>query len=275
MPSKLEGKVAIVTGGGWNIGRAISRRFAREGARVVLCGRREEPLAETAALIHDETGQDAWACRADVTDAAAMKALVVQAVERFGTVDTLAAIAGGGGSGGAVDEIDPGAWEEIVRVNLFGTFCATHAVLPILRAKNAGTIVTCLGGGAYFPLLDAPATAYACAKAAISRFTDQLAVELMGTGVRINALGPSQTLTPPQLAAIEEEEHRTGTVHPAREHHHSPEEAAELALWLASDDSAPLCGRSVSTSDRWWRDPEKVRAVCASPHAYTLRRAES
>ena len=270
---RLDGKVAIVTGGGWNIGRAIARRFAREGARVAICGRTEERLEETAQEIRAAGGQ-VLAVRADVTELDQMETLAERTLSTFGTIDTMAAIAGGGGGYEAVDAIDPSWWEHVIRINLVGTFNAVRVTLPTLREKNAGTIVTCTGGGGWFPLLGVHATAYATAKAGVCRFTDQLAVELWETGIRVNCLQPGLTWDPERLAAIEEEERRTGEAHPQRATNHAPEDGAELALWLASEESAPLNGRSVSVDEDWWRDPRKVQAVSESQHAFCLRRVE-
>ncbi|MCZ6597274.1 MAG: SDR family NAD(P)-dependent oxidoreductase [Planctomycetota bacterium] len=281
MTGELEGKVAIVTGGGWNIGRAIALRFARAGARVAIAGRNEERLRETAAALEDavrathQNRHEVLCCVCDVTDLEAVEALVARTVETFGTLDVVAAIAGGGGGYEAIDAIDPAWWAEVVSLNLVGTFHTARAALPALRAKRSGSILTCTGGGAFFPIMSVPATAYASAKAGICRFTDQLAVELLDDGVRVNCLSPELTWSPDELARVEEEERRTGTPHQDRARNHSPEESAELALWLVSDASAPLTGRTVSVNDTWWRDPEQVAAVAGDLHAYTLRRVDA
>lgn len=266
--------MAIVTGGGWNIGRAVAERFAREGAAVAICGRRAEPLEETVAAIRAEGGEALWA-QADVTDLASIERVVSQAKVEFGTVDVMAAIAGGGGGYEPIDEIDPAWWEHVIKINLVGTFHCARAVLPTFREKNAGSILTCSGGGAYFPLVETFATAYASAKAGVCRLTDQLAVELLNTGIRVNCLQPGLTWTDERLREIEAEEKRTGVPHPARAQNHAPTDAAELATWLVSDDSAPLTGRLVSVDEDWWRDPERVRTTCESLHAFCLRRVEA
>ncbi len=274
MASLLEGRIAIVTGGGWNIGRAVALRFAREGARVAVCGRREDLLRETVALIEGEGGH-AMAEAVDVTDLARVEAFAAHVREKFGPVDALAAIAGDSAAAGAIDEVDPLRWESVIRVNLLGTFHAVRAVLPGMRERGGGSILTCTGGGAFFPLLGAQATAYATAKAGLCRLTDQLAVELMPTGVRVNCIAPGLVWNDERRREIEEEERRTGQPHPERAEAHPPEDAAELATWLVSDASAPLSGRTVTVDDDWWRDPEQVNAVCGSMHAFTLRRVDS
>jgi 3-oxoacyl-[acyl-carrier protein] reductase len=203
-----------------------------------------------------------------------VEALVHRAAELWGSVDVLAAIAGGGGGYEPIDVIDAGWWEHVIRINLVGTFHAARAALPFMRRRGKGSIITCSGGGAWFPMVGMHATAYASAKAGIGRFTDQLAVELWDTGIRVNCLQPGLTWSPETLGKIEEEERKSGRPHALREHNHAPEDGGELALWLASDASAPLTGRLVSVDEDWWRDPEKVRAVCASDNAYCLRRQE-
>ncbi len=272
-PVRLEGKVAIVTGGGWNIGRAIAEHFASLGAKVGICGRREELLDETVAAIR-AAGGEALAVRADVTELADVEALVARTREAFGPIDVLAAIAGGGGGYEEIDAIDPDWWAHVVKLNLVGTFHAARCVLPDMRARGSGSIITCSGGGSYFPLLGVNLTAYAAAKAGVCRFTDQLAAELLATDIRVNCLQPGLVWSEARRREVEAEEARTGTTHPEREHNHPPEQAAELAAFLASDASAPLTGRLVSVDDDWWRDPEKIAAVCASLHAYCLRRVE-
>lgn len=267
------GKAAIVTGGGRNVGRAVALAFAREGASVAVAGRRRGPLEETAAAIR-AAGGAAIAVPTDVVELPQVEGLVASTLEAFGTVDVLAAIAGGGGGYEAVDAIDPAWWEHVIRINLVGTFHCARAVLPTLRAKGAGAILTCTGGGGWFPLLGIHATAYATAKAGICRFTDQLAVELIDTGIRVNCLQPGQVWSEEKLREVEAEERRTGHPHPGRASNHPPDDAAELAVWLASDESAPLSGRCVSVDEDWWRDPARVRAVQESLHAACLRRVE-
>lgn len=271
MPGQLQGKVAIVTGGGWNIGRATALRFAREGARVVVASRRAERLEEVAAAIRDEGGE-ALAVQTDVLSLASVEALAARTLERFGTIDVLVALAGGGGTDEAIDEIDPVWWDTVVRTNVVGTFHAVRAVLPTMRAKNAGTIVTCAGGGATNPVFGVRHTAYSCANAAVCRFTDQLAVELLDTHIRVNCLLPGSTWSPDTFALVEAEEARSGRPHPNRATNRPPEESAELALFLASDASAPMFGRTVATTEDWWRDPARVHAVSASDSLYCLRR---
>jgi 3-oxoacyl-[acyl-carrier protein] reductase len=267
----LEGRVAVVTGGGFNIGRGVAIGFAQAGANVVVAGRRAALLDETVAQI-TAAGGNALAVPTDATRRADCEALVAAATQRFGQVDVFAAIAGGGGGFEPIDTIDPERFERVVAQNLFATFHGVAAVLPQMRARNRGVILTCVGAGAFFPMVGWNATAYACAKAALCRLTDQLTAELWETDIRVNGIEPGQVWNEADLAAVAAEEARTGVPHPQRANNRTPAQAAELAVFLASDASRPLRGRLVSVDDAWWRDPQKVAAVDASVHLYRVHR---
>ncbi len=271
--ARMQGKVAIVTGGGWNIGRAVAVWLAREGAAVAVFGRRQELLDETVQIIESHGGRG-LAVAGDVTVLADCERLAEQTRRTLGPVDCLAAIAGGGGGYQELDAIDPQLWAQIIQLNLVGTFHSVRAVLPEMRQRRRGTIVTACGGGGWFPTLELPMTAYATAKAGICRFTDQLAVELLQTGIRVNCMQPGQVWGPDKVAQVAVEEQRNGQPHPGRADNHPPEHAAELTAFLLSDESAPLTGRIASVDEDWWRDRAQVEAVCQSLHAYCLRRVD-
>ncbi|MDA0374267.1 MAG: SDR family NAD(P)-dependent oxidoreductase [Planctomycetota bacterium] len=244
-------QLVIVTGGGHNLGRAVAEACAAAGARVVLASRNAGRLESAAAGIR-AAGGEAIAVPTDVTDASQVEALVARAEAWGGPVDVAVAFAGGGAPMAAPDELEPAAFDEVVRVNLHGTFHLVRAVLPSMRARDRGRILTCAGGGAFWPVMGTPLLAYACAKAAVCRLTDQLTAELWETSIRVNAIEPG----PVGTAEV------------------SPQQVAELAVWLASEESAPLRGRLVATTDAWWRDRAQVEAVDATVHAYRLRRAD-
>lgn len=266
-----DGPVAIVTGGGWNIGRTTAIDLARRGWRVVVVARTAARLDETAALVRD-AGGTALVHATDLRDAAGADAMAQATRDAFGRIDAVVNFAGGFGAEGRLDVVDPAAWVDVVERNVFATFHATRAALPALRDAPAGHVVTCAGAGAFFPQLGWPITAYATAKAALCRFTDQLAAELLDTAVRVNCVEPGMVWDPPTLARIEAEERESGTPHPDREHNRPPEAAAELVAWLLSDAARGVTGRLVSVNDPWWRDPDAVGAVIDSD-AYRLRRS--
>ncbi|MCB9882649.1 MAG: SDR family oxidoreductase [Planctomycetes bacterium] len=267
----LAGRIAIVTGGGWNIGRAVALAFARSGARVTVASRNLVHLQETCAMGLDE-GFELRAFAADLEDPEQVQALFSDVEESVGPVDLLACLAGGLGATQPCAETNPREWLSVVTRNLFTTYLCCRRALPQMLSRERGDILTCAGGGAFFPMIDAHATAYASAKAAICRFTDQLYAEHRSSkGLRINCMEPGMTLSPRDLEAIEAEEARTGSPHPAREHNHSPDDGAELALFLLSPGAAALNGRILSVDEDWWRDPERVRQV-AETDLYRLRR---
>ncbi len=270
-PLRLRDRVAIVTGGGHNIGRAIARAFAAHGAKVMVCGRRAHLLAETVALVQRDGGACA-AFAADLTDAEQAQALVEATRAQFGDVDLLATMAGGGAVYARVEDLSSSVFESIYRQNVMTTFHSIRAVLPVFRRNNRGVVITAAGGGGFFPWLGVTASAYASAKAAVLRLTDQIQAEVLDTKIRLNALEPGMVWSEDKLRVVEAEERATGQPHPLRPNYRPPEAAAELAVWLASDDSVSMQGRCVSVNDDWWRDPARVRRVAQTIHHYRFRR---
>ncbi len=265
--------VAVVTGGGWNIGRATAQRLARAGARVVVASRQEARLKETLAGIEAAGGQG-LAIPTDVTRLEDVEAVIAQTLDLYGRIDILVAAAGGAGAHAPIDAVDPSEWCDVFAKNVFGAFYAARCALPIMREQNRGVILTFTGGGAFFPWVGVNGSAYATAKAAICRFTDQLQAELLDTAIRVHCVAPGLVWDPDRLREVEAEEARTGTEHPERHINRPPEDAAELVEFLASEESAFLRGRVVAVSDDWWRDPARVRAVEDTVHLYRLRRVE-
>ena len=200
MPGALQGKVAIVTGSSRGIGKAIAIGFAREGARVVACGRSTGggPLTiESTVSEIVEAGGDAISVPCDVTIEADVERLVGLALERWGRIDVLINNAGLKG-GGSLDETSFATWQAMFRTNVDGVYLCSMAVLPPMRAQRAGSIVTISSGRAQSE--DAGATAYAASKAAADRFTIKLAAETKGQGIAVNVLYPGSTATEQSIA---------------------------------------------------------------------------
>lgn len=272
-------RCAIVTGGSRNIGRAVARAYLRAGGNVVLGGRDRRRLEDARSWILQQESLPAASprlcCReGDLAHDGQAEALVAFALQNFASVDHLACFAGGGGADDPIDTQSAGDWEAIVRNNVFASARSARASLPELR-RNRGSVLFCSGGGAWFPETSAHHTAYAVAKAALCRLTDQLAFELLSDGVRVNCIQPGMVWNEHDLARVEAEERARGEPHPMRAHNHRPEDAAELALWLLSECSAPLSGRLVALDDPWWRTALRIdlERIQADPHAYTLRRS--
>jgi len=238
--ARLEGKVAIVTGGASGIGAATMRRFAREGAAVVCADLDEEGGAAIAAEIEAAGGRAA----SQVTDVAVLADLervVGVALDRFGGLDVMHNNAVWTG-GGYVHEIDPEIWDRSMQVALTGVFYGMRAAIPALLERGGGSIITTSSvDGLFGEIMAAP---YATAKAAVINLTRTVAVEYGRRGIRANAICPGAVDTPllamlgqiapksrTQLAA----EHAIGRLL-------RPEEIADVALFLASDESSAVTG---------------------------------
>ena len=200
--SPLRGQVAIVTGAGRGVGRAIAEALADSGAAVALAARSEVEVVAAAAAI-EEAGGCALAHPADVTDERAVSDLVAQVAACLGPPALLVNAAGAWTQVGPVEGVDPEAWWRDVEVTLRGTFLCSRAVIPSMASLGRGRIVNVASQAA---VVARPyATAYASAKAAVLRFTDSLAGELDGRGVHAFAISPGfvRTRLIEELAASE------------------------------------------------------------------------
>ncbi len=190
----LDGQVALVTGAGTGIGQATARAFAREGCRVALLGRRPGPLQETAAEV-EAAGGEALALPGDVTDAAAVRAAVEAVLARWGRLDVLVNNAGLNVAPREVSTVSAADWARVLDVNLTGTFTATQAVLPTMRARGRGTVVNVSSiAGHRTMALTGPA--YSAAKAGVNSFTEMLNATERVHGIRACAVCPGEVSTP-------------------------------------------------------------------------------
>jgi meso-butanediol dehydrogenase/(S,S)-butanediol dehydrogenase/diacetyl reductase len=243
---RIPGRVTLITGAGSGIGEATARRFAAEGAHVVLFDlqtERVEVLARELGGI--AVGGDA----ADHEDAASA---VQAAVDGFGGLDAVVACAGGNAGFGALSELTPEAWDAGIRVNLETAVTTTKAALPALLERR-GSIVLVSSVGA---LSSGPQSiAYQTAKAAMVGFARCVAVDYSDTGVRINVVCPGRTLTPMvetmtgAFAAekglpFAEMERRANAATPLRRSA-QPSELASVCLFLVSEDSSFMTGSVV------------------------------
>jgi hypothetical protein len=184
---QLAEKVAIVTGAGRGIGRAIARRFAAEGAAVLLAARTAAELSTTAGEITDAGGRAAWVA-ADVSRESDCEGILRAARERFGGADILVNNAGIYGPVKPIEEIMPAEWDAVVTSNLRGAFLLTRLLLPEFYARRSGAIlnISSVSAKAAFGW----GAAYAAAKAALLGLTRTTAAEGAQRGVRANAICP-------------------------------------------------------------------------------------
>ena len=188
----LDKQIAIVTGGGRGIGRAVAQALAEAGATVVLAARTRRELADVAAGVRARGGR-ALAVPTDVTSAEAVDALVEQTVAELGRVDLLVTAAGVA-SFGPLAGTKPADWEPMLAVNLRGAMLCCRAVLPAMLRQRRGTIINVASIAARRPI--AGAAVYSATKAGIIAFSQVLAEEMRTEGVRVGVVVPGAVDTP-------------------------------------------------------------------------------
>jgi 3-oxoacyl-[acyl-carrier protein] reductase len=240
MAGSLNGQVALVTGGGRGIGRAICQAFAAEGAAVAALSRSEAEVAETVRLV-EAAGGTALGVPADVTDPAAVEHTVRAVEERLGPITVLVNNAGTAESGGPIWETDPEVWWRTVAINLRGTFLCSHFVMRGMVKRGRGRVINLDGGGSAYP--QPRFTAYAGSKAAILRLTDTVAEEARMHGVSVFAIMPGLVQT--RMGEIAKREVARARDVPWT----PPERPAQLCVFLASGKADTLSGRCLSVRD--------------------------
>jgi NAD(P)-dependent dehydrogenase (short-subunit alcohol dehydrogenase family) len=237
---RLQGKVAVITGGNSGIGEAIAKAFAREGALVVITGRRQVDLDRVVSDIVKEEGK-AFSVAGSVTDELRVQETVRQTVQRFGRLDILVNNAGLGDFGKRLHEIDDPTWTQVLDVNLTGVFRMTRAVLPQMLKQQRGAIVNI---SSIASLVGIPTlSAYAASKGALDSLTRSLAVDYAKEGIRCNVVNPGLIDTPMAAPLMSNPEHLDPILahYPIRRAG-KPEEVANMVLYLASDEATWVTG---------------------------------
>jgi NAD(P)-dependent dehydrogenase (short-subunit alcohol dehydrogenase family) len=268
---RLEGKVALVTGAAGGIGLGIAERFAREGARVVICDLDADRLPQATNAI-EEAGGEVLALRADVSVEADVEQLFQKALDRFGTLDILvnnAMMNVNLGERGPFLTMRAEGWDRFMAANLGMLFYCSHRAAKIMAHKRSGSIISISTNGAVRAHRNS--IAYDSMKGAIDSFTRATAIDLAPWGVRVNSLQPGMIATrnfeaqPPELQsrrAMAIPMGRAGT----------PADVAGAALFLASDDSAYVTGVSFLVDGgllAQGRTPQSEAGPVASPESLT------
>lgn len=239
---RLEGKVALITGGGSGMGKVASELFAGEGANVVLTDVNDEAGEATAAAI----GDSAHFVHADVSREPDAESMVAAAVERFGRLDVLYNNAGIMPlDDGSVTEADGSIWDTVLAVNVKGVMFGCKFGIPAMVETGGGSIINVASFVAWLGAATSQ-TAYTASKGAVLAMTREIAVEYARKGIRCNALCPGPIETPLLLALLSDDAKKQRRfVHIPMGRLGHAEELAKAALFLASDDSSYMTGSSL------------------------------
>lgn len=235
---RLSGKTAFVTGAGRGIGRAIAIKLAQEGADVAICARTPAALEEVQRQI-EAAGRKAISIPLDVSQSAAVESAVETILDKFGKLDILVNNAGITRDGLLI-RMKPEDWDDVIAVNLKGTFLCTRAVARVMMRQRSGRIINL--ASVVGLIGNAGQTNYAASKAGIIGLTKSVARELAGRGVTANAIAPgfietemTQALTDPM------KEYWLGNIPLGR--FGQPNDVAEAAVFLASDAASYITGQ--------------------------------
>ena len=239
--NRLQGKVAVITGGTSGIGLATAKAFLKEGARVVVVGRDQKNVDQAKDLL----GAGGVAVRADVTKLEELDALYARVRDEFEHIDVLFANAGIPGASLSVEKMTSDEFEAVFATNVRGTFFTVQKALPLLGEGASVILTTSIAN----QMGRANVSAYAASKAAVRSLTQSFAAELIGRDVRVNAISPGGTDTgiiakrfsPEQAKAVRE---RLKTTLPMKRLA-QPEEIANIAVFLASDESSMVLGEEL------------------------------
>lgn len=242
--ARLANKVALITGGGAGIGRATAVLFAREGARVAVVDRDQAAGAETVALIRAVGGEGLFVYT-DVTEAEQVEAAVKATVDRFGGLHVLHNNAGGSSKRDSrVTEAPIEEFWDKMKLDLFGTWLGCRYGIPAIIASGGGSVINMTS---IFALIGTHRKdAYTAAKGAISALTRSMAVEYAAERVRVNAIAPGATATARVLKLIEEDGVTVKSADGQLFGLVQPDDVANTALFLASDESRSTTGHILS-----------------------------
>jgi NAD(P)-dependent dehydrogenase (short-subunit alcohol dehydrogenase family) len=243
--SALDGKAALVTGGGSGLGRASAIALARAGAAVTVADVNEQGGKETAALVFEEAGGDADFVRADVTEPEEVEAMVDKAVARWGHLDCALNNAGTTGASAPTADHTLDDWNRAIALNLTGVFLCLKYEIPAMLERG-GAIVNMASGAGLVGFAGLPA--YVASKHGVVGLTRATALEYASNGIRVNAICPGSTRTPmlegfmggdPQIERMMTRAVPLGRLG-------RPEEIADAVVWLCSDAASFVVGHALA-----------------------------
>lgn len=268
-------KNIIITGGSRGIGFAVARAFLEAGGNVCIAARDIKEITRSKKELQ-KIRKDVNAIVCDVSQKSCSKKIVQHIQKIFnGKIDVLVNAAGIYGPKGRLEENDIALWEKTFAVNMAGTARACQAVIPFMRTKKSGRIITFSGGGeGAFPYF----TAYSASKGAIVRFTESLAAELTNDNITVNAVAPGAVNTALLEEVLTAGPQKVGATFYKRSCEQkasggaSPEKAAELILFLASEQAGFISGKIVSAVHDTWKEFRKYRKKIEISDIYNFRR---
>jgi NAD(P)-dependent dehydrogenase (short-subunit alcohol dehydrogenase family) len=252
---KLKGKVAIVTGGGSGIGRAIALAFASEGATAVVVARNMARLKDVAAEIASRGGKAA-AIAADIADELKVKEMVSRTLGEFGRIDILVNNAGIPGPTANLSDMELDKWNEVLSINLTGAMLCSREVLAGMIPRKSGSIINIgsVGGMSGFPMRGP----YCVSKMGIIALTETMAIEVGDFNIRVNCISPAAVRGDRVLAAARAKGKALGidyervlerlTKDYSLKRLIEPSEIASAAVFLASDDASAITGHNLVVS---------------------------
>ena len=227
---KLKDKVALITGAGRGIGKAVALAYAREGARLAICARTKTEIDETVDdIVKLDADAAGWTCDVSVEDS--VEHFVGNALKKFGRIDVLVNNAGVMTRPAPIAQLDIKKWDYTLAVNLRGPFLITRAVLPVMTRHENGSIInvsSMIGRGAYANFI-----AYATSKWGLEGFTQTLAAETRSWNIRVNSVEPGYVAT--KLTGF------SGS---------RPESVTDVFVYLASDEANGVTAKMLSAS-KW------------------------
>lgn len=254
MSHEIENRVAVVTGSASGQGRAVALKFVGAGARVALCDVDEPGLKETVRLV-EEAGGEAFAMGVDLASVSAINGFIDETLEHFKQIDIVYNNAGIS-LARPIEDHDEEFWDLIHSVNLKSYFFLVKRALPSLRASAAAAIVNVSSMAGIFG--QSSMAAYCSSKGGVNMLTKALAVELAPDGIRVNGIAPGLIETPMILESVKEfspEEQKTIITGWAGrqlfKRAADPEEVANVALFLVSDQASFLTGEILNVSGGW------------------------
>ena len=253
--TELAGKVVIITGAGSGIGRATARLFGTAGAKLVLVGRRVDPLSSLVQEIESSNG-NAVACPADLEDGDAAAAVAEFTLRTFGRINILINNAGHSSRVCSIRWVEPDDWQAVFRVNVDAVYRLTQASLPDMLNRGDGTVITIASMAALHPggVGGAP---YSAAKAAVCNMMQGLSIELRAAGIRATTIIPGETNTPilEGRSMVPSREARKAMM--------QPEDVAQAILFCASMPSRTLVDQMILTPAK----PRDMRAELEATRA--------